>query len=97
VRRILETQGRGTLYLLHSHPDNTFFSANDLAIMCCYESIVEMKVILSNRKVHALSVGDGERLKTGEELADLFKFMIGLKGLANEEKLNRIKNHYRWR
>jgi hypothetical protein len=97
IRHILRTEGKGTLYLLHSHPDNTFFSANDLAIMCCYESIAEMKVILSNRKVYALSVGEGERLKTGEELTNLFKFISGLKGLANEEKLHRIKNQYRWR
>ena len=97
MRYILQSQGKGTLCLLHSHPDNTFFSVNDLAIMCRYESIAEMQVILSHRKVHALSVGDGERLKTGEALADLFKFMDGLKGLANEEKLYRIKEQYRWR
>jgi hypothetical protein len=96
IRHILRTQGRGTLYLLHSHPNNTFFSANDLAIMCCYESIAEMKVILSNGDVYVLSVGEGERLKTGEELADLFKVMDGLKGLTNEEKLHRIKKQYRW-
>jgi hypothetical protein len=65
--------------------------------MCCYESIAEIKVILSNRKTYALSVGEGERLKTGEAWAELFKFMRGLKGLAPEEKLDRIKEKYRWR
>jgi hypothetical protein len=97
IRHILKAQGNGTLYLLHSHPDNTFFSANDLAIMCRYESIAQMQVILLNRRVHAVLVGEGERLKTGEELAELFKFMNSLKGFTNEENLHHIKKRYRWR
>lgn len=99
IRHILENHGEGTLCLLHSHPNNTIFSVGDLAIMNHYESIGNMKLVLSNGKKYSLAIEDGKRLHD-EDFAELVEFMDEIndpdKNLFNADKLRRIKEKYNW-
>jgi hypothetical protein len=99
IRHILRTQGKGTLCLLHSHPNNTIFSVGDLAIMNHYESIGNMKLVLANGKRYSLAIEDGKRLHA-EDFAELVEFMDEIndvdKNLSHEDKVRRIKEKYNW-
>jgi hypothetical protein len=98
IRHILRTQGKGTLCLLHSHPNNSGFSSADMAIMCRYESLAIMKVILLDGKVYSVAIGTGTRLKleTDEEKAEFIRFIKSLNGLSERERIETIRDRYGW-
>jgi hypothetical protein len=54
-----------------------------MAIMCRYESLAIMKVILLDGKVYSIAIGTGTRLKleTDEEKAAFIRFIKSLNGL----------------
>jgi hypothetical protein len=96
MRRILENHGNGTLYLLHSHPNNSGFSGADMAIMCRYPSIQMMGLVLPNNARCFIAIGDGQRLETREALTGLVRFVDGLKGCSVKERLDRLREQYGW-
>jgi hypothetical protein len=96
MKRILISQGKGTLYLLHSHPNNSGFSYADMAIMCHYPSIKTMGLVLQNKARCFMAIGDGQRLETGEALTGLIDFVAELTGISVKEGLDSLGKEYGW-
>lgn len=66
--------------------------------MCRYESLVAIKVILYNGKVYSITIGSRIRLKlqTNEEKVEFIRFIKSLNGLPEEERIENIRERYRW-
>jgi hypothetical protein len=96
MKRILKTQGKGTLCLLHSHPNNSGFSDADMAIMCHYPSIKTMGLVMYNKDMCFMAIGEGQRLETMEALTGLIDFVAGLKGCSIKKKLECLREEYGW-
>jgi hypothetical protein len=96
MKRILRTERKGTLYLLHSHPNDLGFSDADMAIMCRYPSIKMMGLVLPNNVRCFIAIGDGQRLETREALTGLVNFVAELAESSVKEMLDRLREKYGW-